>query len=153
LQELNALYRGERWFDFEKVFVGLDESYLSVEGTIGVHIRELVVKVYMKLRKLDLAKQALSIAKKLGDRSFEMDMCEASIEAMQARYAEARNQLEALNREYPMHPMILRRLVLVCEQGRDYDAAAGYLRAALRVCRDDEKLQQKRQQYEVLGNW
>ena len=34
-----------------------------------------------------------------------------------------------------------------------YDAAAGYLRAALRVSRDDGKLQQKRQQYELLGKW
>lgn len=153
LQELNALYRGALWFDFEKVVAGLDEGSLSVEGTIGTHIRELVVKVYMKLRKLDLAKQILDVAKKLGDQSFELSMCEASIVAMQTRYPEARSQLETLNREYPMHPMVLRRLVLVCEQERDYDAAAGYLRAALRICRDDEKLLQKRQQYELLGKW
>lgn len=153
LQELNALYRGELWFDFEKVAAGLDEGTLSVGGTVGTHIRELVIKVYMKLRKLDLAKHILDIAKKLGDRSFELSLCEASIVAMQTRYPEARGQLEVLNREYPMHPMVLRRLVLVCEQGRDYDAAAGYLRAALRVCRDDEGLLQKRQQYELLGKW
>tara|TARA_R110001583_G_scaffold195128_1_gene369562 strand:- start:247 stop:1728 length:1482 start_codon:yes stop_codon:yes gene_type:complete len=153
LQELNALYRGERWFDFEKSADALEEAFLEVEGAAGAHIRELVVKVFMKLRKLDKAQHILDIAKRLGDESFELSMCEASIEAMQTRYAEARSQLEALNRAYPMNAMVLKRLVLVCEQGRDYDAAAGYLRAALRVCRDDEKLLQKRQQYEMLGKW
>lgn len=153
LQELNALYRGERWFDFEKAVQGIDESYLSTEGTIGAHVRELVVKVFMKLRKLDQAKKILNIAKKLDDQSFELSMCEASIEAMQTHYGKARAMLEALNRAYPMSPMVLKRLVLVCEQERDYAAASGYLRAALRVCPDDEKLKNKRKQYEVLGVW
>ncbi|MCE2570539.1 protein kinase [Motilimonas eburnea] len=153
LQELNALYRGERWFDFEKSVLGLDERFLNIEGSVGAHIRELAVKVFMKLRKLEQAQKLLATAKQLGDISFELSMCEASIEAMQTRYPEARSQLEALNRAYPMNSMVLRRLVLVCEQERNYDAAAGYLRAALRVCRDDEKLQQKRRQYEILGKW
>lgn len=153
LQELNALYRGERWFDFEKSVASLDQSFLMLDGTTGGHIRELVIKVWMKLRKLDQAEAVLGIAKKLGDQSFEMSMCEVSIEAMQTRYSEARAQLEALNRTYPLNPMVLKRLVLICEQERDYDAAAGFLRAALRVCRDDVKLQQKRQQYEMLGKW
>lgn len=153
LQELNALYRGERWFDFEKSVALLDQSFLMLDGATGVHIRELVIKVWMKLRKLDQAESVLDIAKALGDQSFELGMCEASIEAMQARYAQAKAQLENLNRAYPMNPMVLKRLVLVCEQSRDYDAAAGYLRAALRVSRDDGNLQQKRQQYELLGKW
>lgn len=153
LQELNALYRAERWFDFEKSVNALDQAYLKCEGATGAHIRELVVKVFMKLRKLDQAQLILDLAKKQGDQSFELSMCEASIDAMQTRYADARAKLEFLNRSYPMNPMVLKRLVLVCEQERDYDTAAGYLRASLRVCRDDEKLQQKRQQYELLGKW
>lgn len=153
LQELNALYRAERWFDFEKVVTGLDESFLELDGAAGAHIRELVIKVFMKLRKLDIAKSVLSIAQRLGDQSFDLSMCQASIEAMQTRYAEARSQLEALNRAYPMNSRVLKRLVLVCEQERDYDAAAGYLRAALRVCREDGRLLKKRQQYEMLGKW
>jgi len=153
LQELNALYRAERWFDFEKSVNALDQVYLTAEGTIGAHIRELVIKVFMKLRKLDRAQYVLDLAKRQGDQSFELSMCEASIDAMQTRYADARGKLEALNRSHPMNPMVLRRLVLVCEQGRDYNAAAGYLRAGIRVCRDDEKLQRKRQQYEIIGKW
>ena len=153
LQELNALYRGEQWFDFEKSVDALDKVYLEVEGATGAHIRELVVKVFMKLRKLDKALHILELAKSKGDQSFELSMCEASIDAMQTRYAEARCKLEALNRDYPMNALVLNRLVLVCEQDRDYDSAAGYLRAALRICRDDEKLLRKRKQYEALAKW
>lgn len=153
LQELNALYRGEQWFDFEKSVDALDKIYLEVEGATGAHIRELVVKVFMKLRKLDKALHILELAKSKGDQSFELSMSEASIDAMQTRYAEARCKLEALNRDYPMNALVLNRLVLVCEQDRDYDSAAGYLRAALRICRDDEKLLRKRKQYEALAKW
>ncbi|WP_116366181.1 protein kinase domain-containing protein [Parahaliea mediterranea] len=153
LQELNALYRGERWFDFEKSVLGLDGQYLKIEGCTGAHIRELVVKVFMKLRKLDQAQQVLETAKLRGDLSFELSMCEASIDAMQARYTQARKKLEALNRSNPLNFSILKRLVMACEQERNYDDAAGFLRAALKVCPDDEKLLQKRKQYEILGKW
>lgn len=153
LQELNALYRAERWFDFEKSVNALDQAFLKSEDATGAHIRELAIKVFMKLRKLDRAQHILDVAKDLGDQSFELSMCEASIDAMQTRYTDARGKLMALNLFYPMNPMVLKRLVLVCEQERDYNAAAGYLRAALKACRDDEKLQQKRRQYEMLGKW
>lgn len=153
LQELNALYRGERWFDFEKSVNTLADSYLEIDGATGAHIRELAVKVFMRLRKLDKAQHILGIAKRKGDQSFDLSMCEASIDAMQTRYAEARSKLEDLNRAYLMNPMVLKRLVLVCEQERDYDSAAAYLRAALKACKGDEKLEQKRKQYELYGVW
>jgi serine/threonine protein kinase len=153
LQELNALYRSERWFDYEKVVDGLADTFLQASGTTGAHIRELSIKVFMKIRKLDKAHKLLALAKNQGDDSFELDMCEASIDAMEARYEDARAKMEAINRNNPMNAMVLKRLVLVCEQARDYDAAAGFLRVALKVCRDDEKLLRKRQQYETLGVW
>lgn len=143
LQQLNALYRGERWFDFEKLVDVLDASYFNLEGAVGAHIRELVIRVFMKLRKLDKAQYFLELAKRHGDQSFDLSMCEVSVDAIQTRYTEARCKLERLNREYPMNAMVLKRLILICEQCRDYDSAAGYLRAALRVCRDDEKLARK----------
>jgi len=153
LQQLNALYRSERWFDFEKIINGLDPLLLSEVDLTGSHIRELAIKVFMKIRKLDKAQDLLVTAKEIGDKSFELDMCEASIDAMEARYDEARSKLETINRQNPMTSMVLKRLVLVCEQGRDYEAASGYLRVALKVSRDDEKLLRKKQQYEMLGVW
>lgn len=153
LQELNSLYRAERWFDFEKTIKELDPTYLCLDGHTGASIRELVVKVFMKIRKLVEAQEVLSLAYDQGDKSFHLSMCEASIDAMQARYTVARTKLETINRTYPRDSMVLKRLVLVCEQARDYDAAAGYVRAALRLCGDDTKLQMKKQQYELLGKW
>ena len=85
LQQLNALYRSERWFDFEKVINGLDPLLLSNADSTGSHMRELTIKVLMKIRKLDKAQALLGTAKELGDESFELDMCEASIDAMEAR--------------------------------------------------------------------
>jgi serine/threonine-protein kinase len=153
LQNLNALYRSERWFDFEKILNPIVPTLLDELGIVGVHIRELSIKVLMKIRKLDQASKLLQKAKGLGDNSFELDMCEASIDAMEAQYEKARSKLELMNRNNPMNSLVLNRLVLVCEQSRDYEAAAGYLRVAMKVCRSDEKLMRKRQQYETLGVW
>lgn len=150
---LNALYRSERWFDFERIVSGLSEDEISSSGMVGLQIRELAVKVFMKIRRLDRAQELLSIARNQGDDSFELSMCEASIDAMEARFSEARTKLEGLNRQYPMTVNVLQRLVLVCEQGRDYEAAAGFLRVALKIVKDDDKLIRKRQQYENLGVW
>ncbi len=153
LQHLNALYRSERWFDFERVFSALNIDDISASGLMLEQIRELSVKVYMKIRQLDKAQELLGLALSLGDTSFDLLMCEASIDAMQARFKKARTKLEALNLQYPMTAVVLRRLVLVCEQERDYEAAAGFLRVALKVVKDDDELIRKRQQYENLGVW
>ncbi len=153
LQQLNAMYRAERWFDYEKTVDALELSLLKEVGPTGQRIRELSIKVLMKIRKLDKAQVFLATTKELGEESFELDMCDASIDAMEARYNEARSKLETINRQHPLTATVLKRLVLVCEQARDYEAAAGYLRAGLKVSRDDEKLQRKRQQYETLGIW
>lgn len=57
------------------------------------------------------------------------------------------------NRERPCQPELLRRLLLICEQIRDYEAAAGYLRALLRFIPNDQSLLAKRHQYMGLGFW
>ena len=48
---------------------------------------------------------------------------------------------------------ILKRLVQVCEQLRDYEGASGYLRAALKFVKNDAKLNEKKSKYESLGIW
>ncbi|MBD1388970.1 protein kinase [Neiella sp. HB171785] len=153
LQQLNALYRAERWFDFEKVISVLEDKLLLQEGVVGAHIRIISIKVFMKIRRLGDAVSLIHKSRELRDESFELDLCEASVEAMEAKYPQARAKLENLNKQNPMNAMILNRLVLVCEQERNYEAAAGYLRVAMKVSRGDEKLARKRQQYEMLGVW
>lgn len=46
---------------------------------------------------------------------------------------------------------ILSQLVLVCEQIRDYSGAAAYLKAALRVAPEDNRMKEKKELYTKLG--
>ncbi len=152
LQQLNALYRAERWFDFEKAY----ESAANVATKAGNDekaIRLLGLKVFLRLRKLDRAQNILDLAEKFGEQSFDHFLCRASIAGMKADFPRARTQLTELNKSYPMNASVLNRLVQVCEQQRDYDAAAGFLRVALKADPGNERLSRKRTQYEQLGVW
>ncbi len=152
LQQLNALFREERWYDFVKVLDAAD-NVLAEPGLDGARIRLLGTKVFMTIRELDRAVETLNAALEFGEQGFDLRLCDASIAGMRTHYREAREKLEQLNRDYPMNPHVIRRLVQVCEQERDYDGSAGYLRVALRVMPGDTVLLKKRQRYEVLGVW
>ena len=152
LQQLNALYRAERWFDFAQVYESAQET-VAQKGINGAASRLLGINVFMRLRKLDRAVAELNRAADYGEEGFEYALCRASIAGMRADFRSARQQLVALNKRNPMNPKVLRRLVQVCEQQRDYDAAAGFLRAALKVIPDDDRLAEKRAKYEMLGVW
>lgn len=53
----------------------------------------------------------------------------ASILALDVKYESGAEQLMALHRRLPGKPAILRRLVTVSEQIRDYGRSAAFLRA------------------------
>ena len=152
LQQLNALSRAERWFDFERAFNLAGDAVLG-DGADAEAIRLLGIKVMMCLRKLEKAEELLNMSRNKGDSGFEHMLCYASIAGLRAQFDEARSQLMVLNKKYPRNPQVLRRLVQVCEQLRDYDGAAGFLRVALKVIPDDDRLIKKRRQYELLGVW
>jgi len=78
-------------------------------------------------------------------------MKEASIFGLEANFYAAREILEKINRTSPSRPQVLSRLIQVCEQMRDYTAAAGYLRHALRIVQDSAELNAKRQRYQEMG--
>jgi serine/threonine-protein kinase len=59
--------------------------------------------------------------------------------------------LERINRTTPSRPEVLARLVQVCEQMRDYPAAVGYLKHALRVSKGSIELEAKRSLYGKRG--
>jgi len=152
LQQMNAFYRAEQWFDLEKI-INQTKSELNAEGHDARQIRLIVIKLYMRLRKIENAEIVLKQALKLDPASLELLLCEASIAGMETDFELAKHKLIALNRDYPGNPNILKRLVQVSEQLRDYDSASGFLRALLRLCREDEGLQKKRAHYESLGVW
>ncbi|WPL16540.1 Serine/threonine-protein kinase PrkC [Thiorhodovibrio winogradskyi] len=150
--QLNALHRAERWFDFAKVYESARDA-VGQQSIDGAAIRLLGIKVYMHLRQLERAEAELKRAANYGEEGFEHALCRASIAGMKADFKGAREQLVELNKGNPMNPNVLRRLVQVCEQQRDYDAAAGFLRVALKAIPDDDRFVDKKTKYDILGVW
>lgn len=151
LQQLNALYRANRLFDFEEIF---ERTYKkNLNGNDIKAIRVLAIKTFLSLRKIDRAKQLLEEASKLDGESLDLDFFSATLFGLDANYIEARKALEAINRKSPSKPQVLARLIQVCEQMRDYPAAVGYLKHALRVLKTSAELEAKRQRYQDLGLW
>lgn len=149
-QQINALFRAERWFDFENAFIKFrsrNSQPLDQAALI------LGVRAFILIRKLDFAKELLEEACLFEKSQDELVLLRASILGMEAKYAESRKLLEHLNQRQPGETQVLRRLVQVCEQLRDYRSAAGYLRACLRALHHDPQLMEKRALYEKMGLW
>ena len=150
LQHLNALYRANRLFEFEEVY---QREFRDGSGVDAKAIRLLAIKTYLSLRKIDRAKELLDIVVVLEGESLELDFLLATMYGIEANFTGAREALEAINRKSPGKPQVMIRLIQVCEQMRDYPAAAGYLKHALRVARNSPELDLKRQRYQDLGLW
>ena len=155
-QQLIALYRGKRLFDFEKAVenykTSLLESNLNVSNKPqSAEIFELIIKAFLQLRNIHQAKFWLLQLKQVAEENTTTLYLESSILGLEAQYPEARALLERVNQITPMKLPILNQLVLVCEQMRDYPAAAAYLKAALRVSPIDRELLNKKELYVKLG--
>ena len=151
LQQLNALYRANRLFEFEEVF---HREYKSdFQGNDQQFIRLLGIKTFLMLRKTNLAKDLIQDAERQDGESLELDFLRATLFGLEANFPEAREALEAVNRKCPSNPQVLIRLIQVCEQMRDYSASVGYLKHALRVIGNSADLEAKRQRYQGLGLW
>lgn len=150
--QLNALFRDKRWTAFASLFEEVATT-TELDGDSGAGIRLQAIRVYLKLRDLDKASSLLEASRVNGEMCLEQGLCEASIAGMQAKYENARALLEDLNRSFPRNIQVLSRLVQVCEQQRDYQASAGFLRVALKLSPNDEKLSEKRNRYQALGAW
>jgi serine/threonine protein kinase len=150
LQQLNALYRANRLFEFEKV-LDRESQNLMLAGVDVKAIRLLAIKVFLSLRRVDRAKILVAEARGFDGESLELDFLSASIFGLEANFYAAREILEKINRVSPSKPQVLSRLIQVCEQMRDYTAAAGYLRHTLRIVQDSPELNAKRQRYQEMG--
>jgi serine/threonine-protein kinase len=151
LQQLNALYRANRLFEFEEVF---DREYKNdLVGEDGKSIRMLAIKTFLSIRKISRAKVLLDEAIKLDGESLELDFLRATSYGLEANFQDAREALESVNRKSPNKVQVLVRLIQVCEQMRDYSAAVGYLKHALRTNNESKELDTKRKRYQELGLW
>ena len=150
LQHLNALYRANRLFELEEVF---SREYLNGLGSGDdvKAIRVLAIKTYLSLRKIDQAKALLNEARVLDGASLEQDFLLATLFGLEANFPAAREVLETINRKSPSKPQVLTRLIQVCEQMRDYAAAAGYLKHAMRITPNSSELESRRKRYSDLG--
>ena len=151
-QQLNALYRGSRYFDFEEVFVR-ERAVSEFSGDIAIHIRSLAIKVFLYLRKVIEAKALIDQSLELDGESVSLNYHLATLKGLEADYSGARVLLEEINRVSPARLSVLTRLIQACEQMRDYSAAVGFLRRALRIAPDSEELLKKRSFYEGVGLW
>ncbi len=152
LQQLNALYRENHTFEFVDIYE--KETHLSESRTeCGAALRLLAIKVYLKRRMTSEARKLVELATTMDGKSYELSLLDASISGLSADFEGARQKLEVLNKQSPGQAYILKRLLQACEQMRDYESAAGYLRALLRTAHHDTFLHEKKQQYIGLGVW
>ena len=150
-QQLTALYRGNRLFDFEKIVENNKSILLEGKLTQPAELFELIVKANLQLRNISQAKFWLLQRKQVEKENTSTLYLESSILGLEAKYPEARALLEKVNQATPMKFHILNQLVLVCEQMRDYSGAAAYLKAALRVSPSDIHMKEKKDLYAKLG--
>ncbi|MCO1333161.1 serine/threonine protein kinase [Microbulbifer sp. OS29] len=150
-QQLGALYRGDRLFEFEKL---LSENEKAIKGSLDEQAKvifQLAIKAFLALRKPSVAAVWIDLAKKSGEDSLNLKYLEATLKGLEADYTAARQLLEEVNRAAPMRFYVLNQLIQACEQMRDYPAASGYLKAALKVERSNKELLKKRDLYSKLG--
>lgn len=151
--QCHALYRDERWKDLEQLIINNLTTFL-VQGNSDVSsARVVAIKAMLKWRNIELVQELIEVARLGESDNYDISLCYASLLGMNAKYEDAKVELEKLNRVYPRQQYILTRLLQVCEQLRDYNTSAGYLRVLLKLVKSDEKLNQKRLQYERLGIW
>ena len=156
LQQLNAFYRNEpekRLGDFKRCYETHASVLDSVSGNDAAAIRVLAVKVYLLWRDVQSARHVLIIARQIDGNTLELDFLEASVHGLDADFQAARSALERINRTTPSRLEVLERLVQVCEQLRDFTAAIGYLKHALRVSKEAPGLVTKRDRYQAMGMW
>ncbi|MFT6906674.1 MAG: serine/threonine protein kinase [Oleiphilaceae bacterium] len=149
--QYHALYRDERWKDLEKLTIENLPILMDPSDSDISLARIIAIKAMLKWRNIDLAQEIIEVARQQESGNYDISLCYASLLGMNAKYEDAKVELEKLNRAYPRQKNILMRLLQVCEQLRDYNTSAGYLRVLLKLVKSDEKLNQKRQQYERLG--
>ncbi|MBB1445275.1 serine/threonine-protein kinase [Pseudoalteromonas sp. SG43-3] len=151
--QCHSLYRDERWKDLEKLIIENLPTFMQLDDSDISSARVIAIKAMLKWRNIDLAQELIDVARQQDPDDYDISLCYASLLGMNAKYDDAKKELEKLNRVYPRQQSILKRLLQVCEQLRDYNTSAGYLRVLLKIVKSDEKLNQKRQQYERLGVW
>lgn len=150
-QQLIALYRANRLFEFEKIVEENRAVLLEGELQHPLDLFELIIKANLQIRDINQAKYWLLKRKQAAEENTTTMYLESSILGLEAKYPEARALLEKVNQKTPMKFKVLCQLILVCEQMRDYSGAVAYLKAALRLAPLDANMISKKALYTKLG--
>ena len=147
---VSAAVRDGRYFDAKRDF-DANLELLSEASPLRRDLRELALKCYLETRDISRAAQLIDTILEEEGASPNLLLKKASILGLQARYAEASEILLRLNRDFPQRPAVLRRLVVVYEQLRDFGKAAAFLKAYQRVAEDDAWATEQREKFMALG--
>jgi serine/threonine-protein kinase len=147
---VQASFREGRYFDCIRDLEARGDV-VDAPTTTGAELRRLALAAYLEVRQVEHARGL--VGRCLADTPDAPDLLlkHASILALDAKYADAAEQLMALNRRLPGKPAILRRLVAVFEQLRDTGKATAFLRAYQKAAPDDQWATSKAEHFRALG--
>lgn len=126
---LRAIFRDERYFDVLEILKTYPQM-LEVESPIIGDVEQLALETFIKTERIH---DALDMVGRCIQRQGELPgllLRKASLLGVQARYREASELLLELNRLLPKRHAILKRLVTVFEQMRDWDKAESFRRVS-----------------------
>lgn len=147
---VNAAYKDKRFFDCIKKIDTYPEL-IEVGTAVSHDLARVALKAYLETRQLYKAEAMLTYCIQVEGETLNLLLIKASILGSQAKYEEACQLLLALNRQYPQHLPILRRLVLVFEQLRDSGKAVAFLCTYTRQAPDDSWAIEKLEKFSALG--
>ena len=151
-QHLSALYKDKRYLEFSKAVKEYQAYIIQNRGDDDLELLELIIKVSLLQRNLSEANKWIEHLKvKYTSNSPEYMHLKAISLGLDAKYLEARNLLECLNEKEPRQIKIIKQLIQVCEQLRDYNSVVGYLKLALRLNPNDINLLEKRAFYQKIS--
>jgi serine/threonine-protein kinase len=137
---LRAAIRDERYFDALQILEASPQM-LEAEAPVIGDVEQLALKAYIKTERI---REALDMVGRCIQRQGELPgllLRKASLLGVQARYKEAAELLMKLNRLLPRRYAILKRLVMVFEQMRDWEKAVSFKRVLSKL---DVKFENRR---------
>lgn len=149
---LIALYKDQRFLELSEAVKANQVVILNNTLNDDLELLELIVKVLLVQRNIPMANKWIDHIKiKYTAESAEYMKLKAVALGLDACYSEARDLLECLNEKKPRQIKIIKQLIQVCEQLRDYNSVAGYLKLALRLKPNDMSLLEKRDFYQKIS--
>lgn len=149
---LIALYKDQRFLELSEAVKANQVAILNNTLNDDLELLELIAKVSLLQRDMSMANKWIDRIKiKYTAESAEYMKLKAVALGLDARYSEAKDLLECLNEKKPRQIKIIKQLIQVCEQLRDYNSVVGYLKLALRLKPNDMSLLEKRDFYQKIS--